>query len=269
MFTRDGRGAHGLPLDIVTTPLDYLDKIFQVPFSLRHIGDRAGAYLASLLPEVDDGETLRPTVSGEHQRTVAADAQPSANPADRNAFREPSGDAHRVVVLGPNPGLDQPNVGGPDPAPANLRITAREREFLPQLARFVPTPRAGKKLVNLYRLVRIGVPAHELDTFIGHADTGGSHQPVAILLAVLVGRAIHANELFAAIQAGDPTDDIVDFLRADRPDPGWQRTAALRAEIADTIEGIRDRDQPILSDLSSYQRWCPEIARFSFTARDT
>ncbi len=32
-------------------PVDYLDKIFQVPYALRPIGERADSYIRSLLPE--------------------------------------------------------------------------------------------------------------------------------------------------------------------------------------------------------------------------
>lgn len=34
-----------------TSPTDYLDKIFQIPYALRPIGERAGEYIRSLLPE--------------------------------------------------------------------------------------------------------------------------------------------------------------------------------------------------------------------------
>ena len=309
MFTGDTLTTRQLPMDVVTPPLDYLDKIFQVPFALRPMGDRAGAYLASLLPEVDDesGETVETgggsatfrAVATENsgQNTAASGGAGQAggqrpvspelvdpNAADQylRSARSESAQPQPGAKLGYHSGAGEADPGNHDPAPANLRITVQEREFLPRLARFVPTPRAGKKLVNLYRLVRIGVPADELDAFVGRVDNGGAYQTVAILLSVLVGRPIHAHQLFAVIQAGNPTEDIVNFLRTDRPesvqDAIWRDTKILRDEVAITIKEIRDGNgsgkvgylpaRPVLGELSTYQRWCPEIARFSFTARD-
>jgi hypothetical protein len=171
-----------------------------------------------------------------------------------------------------------PPVATPQPPedvrPAGLRVTTAERNFLPLLHTFLPTPRAGKKFVNLYRLTRISVQPDELPSFLGEPEKGGPYQAVMILLAVLVGRADQAHALFRAIQEGDPEDSLGVFLRSDGPtmvggrtpisSDSWADLENLRTELASAADGLSDIT-PVVTTLGEYQRWSTRIARFSFS----
>jgi hypothetical protein len=79
-------------------------------------------------------------------------------------------------------------------------ITTAERDFLAGLHRLVPTPRLAKRLVNVFRLIKAGVPADELPEF--EDPEHGRHRAVLLLLAILYGRSELAPELFRRLCAG-------------------------------------------------------------------
>ena len=259
LFTRneEGIGIFG-PGDRPATPLDYLDKIFQIPFTVRSLnkGDAAG-FLASLLghdPAAGDqpaagppsghrkSASKRPADDGGQEHSLPGPIQPSPSsaplaPADRPSPAAPGGEAA--------PGL----------RPRGLVLRAPEIDFMVRLGPLLSTPRAAKKLVNLYRLVRVGIPEEDLPTFIGL----GGYQVVQILLAILVGTPDVAHAIFSAIRAAACDADIVGVVRGAGP------AASLR--IAEFIDGISDAAPQAVEDIRIYQRWCPRLARYSFYTR--
>ena len=78
-----------------------------------------------------------------------------------------------------------------------LRFRPEEREYLHRIAPRLPTPRAVKKLVNLYRLVRVGVRDDQFSSF--------PYRTVLTLLGILVADPVAARMVFIAIQT---TDDL-------------------------------------------------------------
>jgi hypothetical protein len=155
----------------------------------------------------------------------------------------------------------------PDLQPAALVLTDGERAVIPLIGPLLPTPRAGKKLVNLYRLVRIGVPDGELAAF-----TAGPYQAVLLLLAVVIGHPALACPLLAALDAAsDSTSDdgeivsddgeIVEFLRGK---PCGETLQPACDAVAETVEVIRRAGTPFHGTLATYRHWAPRIARHSF-----
>ncbi|GAA2999383.1 hypothetical protein [Actinokineospora diospyrosa] len=104
-----------------------------------------------------------------------------------------------------------------------------------------------KKLVNLYRLLRIS--AHdELDTFLSGADTA-PFQAAAVLLTAVTGRPTQAATLLTAIQNCAHGSDMIVVLR----DCG-------AADIAEWIE----KNPPVMTEAVVYRKWAPLVGRFSF-----
>src|SRR5260370_33574190 len=74
--------------------------------------------------------------------------------------------------------LKQPNlVAQPasapiDRHPEHLHIEERERAFMKTLYDLIPSARAGKRFINIYRLLRASVEDRERRGFIG-SDAGG------------------------------------------------------------------------------------------------
>jgi hypothetical protein len=134
------------------------------------------------------------------------------------------------------------------PSPEALRLRSREREFLALLTPLLPTPRAIKKLVNLYRLLRLGIPERQLDEFIG-TEAGGPYQAAALLLATLVGAPDQARILLPELALVRPGGDILAFLDGRLP--------------AGLITQIRE-EMPVHGDPTTYRQWATTVARYGF-----
>jgi hypothetical protein len=82
---------------------------------------------------------------------------------------------------------------------------------------------------------------------------------VQILLAVLVGTPDAAPAIFTAIRSAAYDADIVNVVHAADPTSG--------PRVAGLISGIRPQAHEAVTDIRAYQRWCPELARYSFYTR--
>jgi hypothetical protein len=89
--------------------------------------------------------------------------------------------------------------------PEGLRLQPVERQFIPLLGPLLPTPRAAKKLLNLYRLIRIGVAEQDLSAFVGDT-TAGPYQAVLLLLGILVGSPALARPLLSELRTSSSAD---------------------------------------------------------------
>lgn len=270
------------PGDRPSTPLDYLDKIFQIPFTVRSLTpENAAGYLASLLGQDPPGQETQGQQTPGPGRT--APDEPDAGGTD--ALQPDSGqdaghstgngtggrEAVRAPLAappssGPFPtAASRPSPAGPGNGPlpgfrpGGLVLLTQESEFMSRLGPLLNTPRAAKKLVNLYRLVRIGIPEEELPAFIGL----GGYQVVQILLAVLVGSPEAAPGIFTAIRDAPRDADVIGVIDG---------AGAAGRRAAEFIAGIR-REAPgspavdAAQDIRAYQTWCPALARYSFYTR--
>jgi hypothetical protein len=110
-------------------------------------------------------------------------------------------------------------------------------------------------VVNLYRLLRIGISDAELSAFVGNTD-GGPYQAAALLLAAVIGVPEDGRKLLISLREGRPAEDVVYYLRAHG-----------QARLADLIEAI-ERDLTVHRDVATYQQWSRTVARLSFTTYD-
>ncbi|WP_329246168.1 P-loop NTPase fold protein [Streptomyces sp. NBC_01478] len=234
----------GPAMDSVGPPLDYLDKIFQIPFVVSRPSPGATSrYLRSLLGPPWRGEGADVTAHAE-----TAEGTGTASGADGVAS-----------------GTRRPSVAVPevrDLRPDTLQLRADEIAFMASLASLVPTPRAAKKLVNLYRLTRIGVSAADVDAFLD-----GDFKAVQLLLAVVVGFPGAARTVLTALTEAPPEQDVREVLRTaaeNAPEPDVKQSCL--GIVAGFDELARRETPPPTAEL--YARWCPVIARFSFHTGD-
>ncbi|WP_239153069.1 P-loop NTPase fold protein, partial [Virgisporangium aurantiacum] len=280
----------------VATPLDYLDKIFQVPFAVAPMQPAAAErYLTALLapppgstsptppPGPPPDRATNAVESSLHRSPDLPDPHrtPSSTPARDTATQTgtgpprsqpPTGDSTTVPSQesghDPNQGIGtgrqrEPGAGRsavrtmPDLRPSGLTLTTEEIAFLTRLGPLLPTPRAAKKLVNLYRLVRIAISESDLESFT--AD--GTYRVVQLLLAVLVGAPAQAAAVFTTIRDADPDDDLVTVLSTDDTNP-------VPTKLAHLIATARQQHPSWTGTAALFQPWCPELARYSFHTRD-
>lgn len=263
-----------------STPQNYLEKIFQIPFTLRPMDGRGFASLiGSLVPVsgdegVGDGTAVRP--ADRTKPSATGSPLEEADGVNAAAKRRATGGAE--TTAGAGAGAATP-VGGPaasqareapaaaEPPPRSLEVERWERAFMQDMAPLIPSPRAAKRFVNIYRFIRAGTGEARLDAFRGTAAEPGEHRVVALLLAVVTGYPAQAEALFRALELdGD----------ANAPGSWWATVERLEA---DASGGARDgrwsellrtllamRPELGMEDvaLKPFAYWAPHVARFSF-----
>ena len=200
------------------TPNDYLEKIFQIPFWLRPMDPTASEkMLRGLLKE----SLGRPP---EH---TAADSDQSANTGPQNGdtgMTLPSPDLgqpsatfqkeHEASLPPPSP--PHPPAGGSPAVPKtklpvlDLTITKDELDYMRKLTGVLGrSPRALKRFVNVYRLIKAGLEEHELQAFTRSRLPLSDYQVVLFLLAVDTGAPLAARLFFETIEAGATGNGVV------------------------------------------------------------
>lgn len=218
------------------TPLDYLDKIFQVVFALRPMGNEGDRFIEA---------TLVPTKPAARRELCA----PTRGPASNREGQGTSGPTNGTVGIMPPP--EEPAM----PQPEQLQLRTEEVLFLRRLRPLLDTPRAVKRLVNLYRLVRVGVGYDEIDAFIAEDQ----YQAVLVLLAVLVSAPDTGRAFIEELRdrEGGLITLIGELASADHENDVWTRL----------LNVVREGDS-IQDNLSFYRSWAGTIARFSFETWD-
>ncbi len=268
----------GAEAGLVATPQDYLEKIFQIPFTVRPMGEQGFAQLMRHLLAPSEAVTLA---------TPSAPAGSSAGDATASLVQAAElrpGGTKRVLLDGGDarghgsPSNEKATTARPDHAhpdgrgkqdgnetpeeplpPELLTITAGEVAFAETLHSLLATPRGAKRFANIYRLVKASVPRRNLARFEGTLTVPGDFQLPMFLLALVVGRSRLAEMLLPkfldAAEAGHQ-----DWWRA-----GWDaleecQEQRLRAALDDVISAVYFPKDPNL-----VVAWLPQVARFSFT----
>jgi len=194
----DNGGKGDAALSGQATVHDFLEKIFQIPVRLRRL---------STLP----GEAYRSYIRAAAGPVSYGDA--SGQSRDEGGTGAGRTDIHRVdVEIKPAP----PAAGA---AAEQVRLTREEVELFETLGPVVgKTPRAIKRFVNLYRLMRGMRRGLALDEFLGVGAPPGAARPYAAVqfwLAADVGLAeTQAGRLRRAIAAAGAIDSVDAILFA-------------------------------------------------------
>lgn len=229
--------------DDVATPHDYLEKIFQIPFWLHPMEDKACERLVEELtskrpasppppkPDIGNhavvqtdrvGEAARQpkTVEAapEHQTTAQPDVRTPPLPVDGSSGQSANTPDAEAAVKPPDrpPPRDTPREDEQEPEvdlnPRNLDLVPDElelmRKLVPVLGR---SPRAVKRFVNCYRLLKAGLTADELSTFLKEVDAGGQYEAVLLLLAIVTGTPQIGPRFFDRLSGATPDFKGMDF----------------------------------------------------------
>jgi TPR repeat protein len=227
--------------NLLEEPASYLEKIFQIPFMLQPMTpDR--------YRDLVDGLTTLPSQPSEHpDSTPAKPTEQDTSGPSEEADDIRTGLSDSKMAPAPEAVKLVPTEPAPLPRPEALLISNAERELLGQVGAIVPTPRAAKRLVNIYRMLRVSVQDDELEAFL---PSGGSeYQALVLLVGILVGRPPRANEVFERLKAVPDTHDIWEVLGESRE--VYEPLATVRSHIKVTQAG-------------PYRRWAPRVSRFSF-----
>lgn len=179
--------------EAMTGPEQFLEKIFQIPFWLpgMQAGDinRYGAFVAQLVPEAVAKAAAGPDAgAGASGGADGTRQPPEARPdqIDPDELPQP-GDADPFAL--------------PDRADTIERVSLTEPE-LNVLSVLAPlagaTPRAVKRYVNLYRLIRASRQGAALEAFLSGQDDAPDCAALAFALACACGLPAAASRQFLA-----------------------------------------------------------------------
>jgi len=284
---------------LVPTPQDYLEKIIQIPFWLQPMDpDGFGRLVGSLVPE-PDGDEHGPTHRDDRVPTrrpvTSDDVEQGSTTGSSNAPEGPSGPGDDGTVGGARPATSA-KASEPDPepdlAPETLVMSTDELAFIGALAPLVHTPRATKRLVNTYQLVRVTVD--DVPTFLAAED----YKPLLVLLALVTStfgltaamvrtlldsgardlptylKRFSTPDEPSSAQAEDPSARADDpSARGEQPAVAEERAQVLTEEPSVQDEGSAgwQRLQPDLQHVptetvtvDAVKRWLPIVSRFSF-----
>jgi hypothetical protein len=261
----------------LASPLNYLEKIIQIPYTLRPMTpDGFASLVATQMPaRAAATATEPPTQSTEATDEPltpgldSGDTQASARTPDEQAPQAPIGSEKN------KPLKRTPVLFRIDPQP--VEVTPAEVEFMALLAPLVSTPRATKKLTNVYRLLRASLPPDERRVFV---DEEG-FRPAMVILAIVIGRPLRSGMVLKELKTADPESTFETFVNSLGPVSDATRECMVwrnGQELSLVDQDVWTRFQQELKDvlhaedqvklgqipLYDFQRWLTEAARFSF-----
>jgi hypothetical protein len=219
------------------SPQNYLEKIFQVPFHVPSMGtDGFGRLIDALIPK----ET--PTIVSEPVAEQQAGGGSVSNTDDpTSVVATDSLEAADVEELQLSP----------------LNFTDHEAMMMKEAAPFITTPRAAKRLVNVYALIRMQVADADLINLV--SSLSPSAKALITLLAIDIGSPQAAQVLREKMhQSPGPVRDLIDTLIAEcgNHQSELRRQMQRLNELLANVHPMPDPDE--------FRRWLPYIDRFSF-----
>ena len=238
-----------------STSVHYLEKIIQVPFALRPMGESSvDSLVRGLLPLPPSSASELGPPGLTEAAVSTSDTDTASASADRPAGL-PSAAAQAVTP---------PTV--PSLSPRPLALTKREQDIAVNVAAHLSTPRTVKKFTNLYRLLRVSLDEHsgQLDRFLrDDTDDVPEYQAVLILLATIIAFPEEASDFLLALgdlMPGSPPEDRswMQHVQRDSPRPWSQQ-----------LRYFLDAVSPTANDASCwtcepFRRWALEVSRYSF-----
>ena len=255
--------------------IDYLEKIFQLPFWLRPLSTQGaqatyGVYVRGLLQanlEATGESPLAPVKPAIRTKAATGGAE-----ALTDAFVAPQPDARESVAADDGVSLDE--------ALATVKLTQSEVDFLasPEIgALAAKSPRAVKRMINVYRIIRARMSEPELAEFLGQTGKPPTWPIAAFLAAVECGQPVEvADAMYEAITEGFQTEilneeevaSIVGLAISEIPDiddlydqlPGQKKRFRSITEGLSKLAEHRGSD-PIVADILTMARI---VRRYSF-----
>jgi hypothetical protein len=225
----------------------FLEKIFQIPFSLPPMNKKGfGQLIDGVLAESE----LSLLSTG---RPVRAERRfPDIEAEERGGG---STESHSETFNTAAPAAIKFN-----PRPPSLLLGEKEVTFIRGLAPFISSPRSAKRLLNTYRIIRAGLDTESLVAFAGEEGRLGEYQAVLLLLALLIGYPGVAPGLFGRLARMRNDEGWWESFVAGIANSGSSNSQVLE-EVHENIVALQGG---LLADVSVYQKWVPVVARFSF-----
>jgi TPR repeat protein len=263
------------------SPIDYLEKIIQVPFTLRPMNkDSVGSLIRGLMADrgQSDGEESTRTASetapadAAHTQVQGTTEAPVADalaefPAEQTAPANLPSPDPRASIAESQPEADRESApsrkiasfaAAESLSSRPVVLTQAEMAFAANVATGLHTPRTVKKFTNLYRLLRAGLDEEQLNRFLAERGSEASeYMAVLILLAAIIARP------------EDASGFLIELVNRIDSDTAWQNLL-LSPGLYQVSDSMRDFLAGITPSGSGdwvcapFKRWAPEVSRYSF-----
>jgi len=264
---------------MLSTPHDYLEKIFNVPFVLPNmtpVGFGTMIRRLSITKAAADHDAVPDTerqAPDDHDIRPLQVEIPTVSPDSGTHVTPPVEEGSEIAAV----------KHGETVVPTPL--TEPELQALSSLAPLVRSPREAKRLLNLYRMLRSMRDLSGASRFLGADPAEGEFQAVVMLLGLLtanpqlLGQILFAppdpkEELLGGIchrSAQNSWEAFLNGLRPRRVGERWRNDLRDglpepdRAEWELLVERARPASALVrLPDLAAFKTWAPHVARFSF-----
>jgi hypothetical protein len=235
---------------------NYLEKIFQIPFSLPAMSEGGYRQLVAALARQWPGTAML----DKGQETVVseeAEDAPDEGRAEDSAI-DSSKDEREQEQQEADPRLKEQEEAKRRIAAMNLREW--EEGFISALFPFIRTPRLAKRFINIYRLLRVRASVVENDFSVFIDRDTGEYRAVLMLVALGVGHADEAPGILEDLHSFSG-DSFREWLANARPDPFDQ----IRRDVDAVARALAKSGAPELDDrLEGYRKWSREVGRYSF-----
>ncbi|HUT53283.1 MAG TPA: P-loop NTPase fold protein [bacterium] len=262
---------------------DYLEKIFQVPFSLPEMSEKGFSELIDRL--IETREEREKSEGVEATQTPASSRVPEAEAGEQAV--QPLGYPDfggEVGVFSPATMVTSAEAGGLDDSPLtgkesepvmteiaeeSFALEQREQEFMQKLHGFVRTPRQAKRLVNLYALLRVLAAKKNFKEFVN--EERGEYRAAQLLLVISIGTgeagAKFLRELIAYEgEAADFNTFLAKLVNHQVKPPQTFTAEEMRTfgMILFLCSKLGSDGGGLPAELKIYQRWAREVIRYSF-----
>jgi hypothetical protein len=254
------------------TPLDYLEKIFHVPFHLPPMEEPGFKTMIQRLtePRKSDSSSDK-TPPPETQLQQDSNSGPDANTKQKvdpvgpvTTSVPPVGSTQKMAAAPASAGSLDQNKPSSIPAPktppqrptlGSVPLQQWERTALEAYHPLVTTPRAVARLLNTYRLVRAGIPQKEWEVFKGDTQKYGQFRIVMLLLAAAAGYPAVARDWFKFLRTLEDSSSLQN-LNNSNTDPGWKKFQELYQK---TLVGQTPNLTPEI-----FHTWLDRVEIFAF-----
>ncbi len=277
---------------------DYLEKIFQIPYWVRRMEDDASrdyiGHIAGRAATPAESEAPVAIVTPPSPSTAESRSVPPVSPEDGSGGapgddtppqpaaaegRESTAPAPAPQADGAATALTAHAFAEEEAAAAYLEQDAAEITMMKALAPFVGgTPRRGLRFVNVYRLIKTGLPAAIRETLVGEAGKALGYRALLTQIAVVTGSPRSALHYFDLLAGADkktvtlPHGADLPALIARCREPAALPEDLDKANLIRTLETLeacnREDGLSTGADLVEQLRdLAPLAARYAFTAR--
>jgi hypothetical protein len=254
---------------------DYLEKIFQIPYWVRPMEGEASQDFVESLVGVDIRDAITPP---EPEPSPPLLLTPEPSPPLPPEPVPPSADPETSPPLPPEPAPPPPPDPEPsemvvvDPRPETLTLGPWEAKLMRRLAPYLgQSPRRAKRFVNVYRLVKTGLPRSPTETLVGPDGASNGYRALLTQLAIVTGAPRTASLYFTALSKGNSDETLETLGKRLELDTSLARSADwnnIRGALTALLEFSRDNGADVGKALVAEMRDVVRIAsRYSFLRR--